>query len=78
MSKTIDQRLENLAHAVYSGASNPPLIKRAGRIADDIEAEYPELAARLRRALTTRGEGLGNRYEKIKAIRNALAEQETR
>lgn len=69
----LDERLRNLAKAVSSGASNPPLIKRAGRIADEIADEHPDLAQRLRTALTTRWEGLGNRYDKIHAIRKELA-----
>ena len=73
MTKTTADRLATLNRAVWNGASNPPLIKRANRIADDLQAEHPELAARLRVALTRRGESLEDRYERIAAIARDLA-----
>lgn len=69
---TIMDRFDSLANAIFRGASNPPLIKRAAKLADDIEAEHPEQAARLRTALTKRGESLGNRYQRVLGIRAEL------
>jgi hypothetical protein len=70
--KTIDERLDALASAVFHGASNPPLIKRANRIADDLQAEYPAIADELRHVLTTRWESLGNRHQHLQSIRLRL------
>jgi len=73
MSKTLADRLTALETAIWNGASNPALIKRANRLADDIEPVDPAIASRLRVALTTRWESLDVRSERVAVIRRDLA-----
>ena len=68
MATTLE-RLTALADATFLGASNPRLIVRAERIAAELAADgHAALATRLRAVHRTRGESLGNRYERLQPI----------